>query len=340
MKKSGLLIGIISVFLLGSCTDLLLEKDPSRDPESCFEILWSEFDKFYGEFAIKKINWDSLYDEYRPQVNHTTTPDELFTVFTGLLDNLNDSHVILAGPTVSAPVYHSGILKNRAKDDFYLETIRNHYLQSFRTRSSFTYGKLTATIGYIYIADFEDDQQTYQKAMHAIMQELRDVTSWVVDIRNNDGGNDAAAQVVAGYFASSKAHYMTIRRKNGPSHDSFDPPKKWYVTPQTAHPVSGSIVMLTNRWTISTGETFAMAMKVNPQVIQVGDTTTGAFSDTRDFVLPNGFWTRIPTSEVKFADGKSYEGIGLAPDVYVRATKEELLAGTDKVLEKAIELIQ
>jgi C-terminal processing protease CtpA/Prc len=75
-------------------------------------------------------------------------------------------------------------------------------------------------------------------------------------------------------------------------------------------------------------------------VVQVGDVTTGAFSDTRDFVLPNGFWTRIPTSEVRFADGNSYEGIGIEPHIAQACTREELLSGKDAVLEKALSILK
>ncbi len=35
-------------------------------------------------------------------------------------------------------------------------------------------------------------------------------------------------------------------------------------------------------------------------------------------------------------DGNSYEGIGLAPDIYIKNTIQEMEVGLDKTLEEAI----
>ncbi|MEQ9440881.1 MAG: S41 family peptidase [Cyclobacteriaceae bacterium] len=49
------------------------------------------------------------------------------------------------------------------------------------------------------------------------------------------------------------------------------------------------MLLLTNRYTISAGETFTLAMHSFNQVTQMGDTTTGAFSDAVGRELPNGW---------------------------------------------------
>ena len=43
------------------------------------------------------------------------------------------------------------------------------------------------------------------------------------------------------------------------------------------------------------------------------------------------------TQKVELANGQSYEGIGLAPDVEMKNTQEEINAGVDRVLQYAIE---
>jgi C-terminal processing protease CtpA/Prc len=43
--------------------------------------------------------------------------------------------------------------------------------------------------------------------------------------------------------------------------------------------------------------------------------------------------------DYRAADGQSYEGIGVQPDIHLVNTKEEILAGKDKELEKAMELL-
>jgi C-terminal processing protease CtpA/Prc len=99
------------------------------------------------------------------------------------------------------------------------------------------------------------------------------------------------------------------------------------------------VVLLTNRTTQSAGETFTLAMRQITSVTQVGDTTYGIFSDNPQRELPNGWIFTVSTGDFRAADGRNYEGIGLAPQVLVQNRKAEVEAGQDKALEKAIGLL-
>jgi len=74
-------------------------------------------------------------------------------------------------------------------------------------------------------------------------------------------------------------------------------------------------------------------------VTQVGDYTSGAFSDNIARELPNGWFCFMSIGDYRASDGKSYEGIGVKPDVLMVNTKEDILSGKDPVLEKAITLL-
>lgn len=323
-----------------SCADLLLEDDPKNDPLTNYNLLWNEFDQFYSQFEVKKINWDSLGHVYRSQITNSTTNDQLYQIMTQLLSHLNDSHVILANPHNPEKLFYSGILNGRQRDDFYLKTVKGHYLESVKNIGSITYGKIAGeNIGYIHFANFDDSQKFFADAMLDILEYLDGVEAMIIDVRDNTGGNDATAQLIANRFAEEKKLYMTTRRKSGPHHSDFGPAIEWHTEPKGGRRFAGSTALLTNRWSISSAETFALAMKANSHVVHIGDTTTGAFSDTRDYVLPNGFYTRIPQSDVRDRYGRSYEGIGLAPDIRAINTKEQLLKGLDNVLKTAIEQI-
>lgn len=45
------------------------------------------------------------------------------------------------------------------------------------------------------------------------------------------------------------------------------------------------------------------------------------------------------SQEIEFMDGKSYEGIGLIPDMLIKNTMEEMEQGIDKTLEAAIDYL-
>ncbi len=83
-----------------------------------------------------------------------------------------------------------------------------------------------------------------------------------------------------------------------------------------------------------------MAFKTLPYVTVLGDTTNGAHGTMIGRELANGWFYSLVPQEVELSDGKSYEGIGLAPDIYIQNTPAEILAGSDKVLELAIDKLK
>ena len=57
----------------------------------------------------------------------------------------------------------------------------------------------------------------------------------------------------------------------------------------------------------------------------------GVYDLHKGIVVPIGF------DKIEFRDGKSYEGVGMSPDIYIRNTIAEIEKGQDKTLERAID---
>ena len=91
---------------------------------------------------------------------------------------------------------------------------------------------------------------------------------------------------------------------------------------------------------ISAGERAVMALNKLPNVTMIGDTTNGAHATLVGRELANGWYYSLVTQKVELADGQSYEGIGIAPDVLLRNELHEVLQGTDRVLERAVEEVR
>lgn len=198
------------------------------------------------------------------------------------------------------------------------------------------YGKLTGNIGYVFFVDLGQNPGFYEKAMDDALTALADTKGLIVDVRNLGGGLDRSSQYVAGRFAQARQLFMTTRFRNGPKHTDFTAPTEWYVAPTGKHQYTKPVVLLTNRLTQSAGETFALAMNQNTTVTQLGNTTFGIFSNNPKRELPNGWIYSVSSGDFRAADGKSYEGIGVAPTIRVTNTKEDIAAGRDKVLEAAL----
>ena len=201
------------------------------------------------------------------------------------------------------------------------------------------YGTLAGNLGYIHLGDFIPSRKYFEDALDQIIAKLKDTDGLVIDIRDNPGGNDVAAQYVAGRFAAERKLYMNVRKKSGPGPNDFTQAIPWHVEPTGGTRYTKPIVLLTSRWTQSAGETFTLAMQELTNVTQLGDFTSGAFSDNIARELPNGWFCFMSIGDYRAADGESYEGIGVKPDLWLVNSKQDILSGKDRTLEKALELL-
>jgi len=341
MKKIFILFPGLLFILLTSCDKALLYEEVPNNPVSNFDYLWNDFDHLYGQFIVRNINWDSLYSIYRPQVYDEMSDAEFYQVVTGLLSHLNDNHVRLYPTNQDLKDYNSGILGRLNQcNDFKLGVVRNNYLDEFQEYSEeIVYGKFPENIGYIHFNGFSESLSSYSKAMDKILDYMKDTRGVIVDIRIHPGGNDPVCKYLAGRFATSKRLFMTVRLRNGPEHNNFTTPVEMYVEPEDGYRYTKPVVLLTNRFSVSAAEVFTLAMHTLDNITQIGDTTSGAFSDMILRELPNGWGYSISVGEWKDKDNLCWEGIGIAPDILVENDSTDVANGIDRALERSIDLL-
>jgi C-terminal processing protease CtpA/Prc len=337
-----------------------------KDPELNFEALWRMFDLNYGSFIPKRLDWDLLYRVYRPRVTPQTSDEDLFRIISDLLEHLNDNHVKLQSDEPPR-FFRSGILGNLNRDgqgrhipigynipDFSLELVKEKYLDGkYETRLPgtklaayfggdfplYTFGWMTKKIGYFHIRNFDEEEKTAAIA-DELVREFQDAGAMIVDIRGNGGGWDPVAKAIADRMADERRLYMVTRTRNGPRHEDFADPVLWHVEPKGPVQFTKPIVLLTHRWSISAADCFALAMRVLPYVTNLGEFTSGAYSDEYWDRLPNGWKVSIANMLYLDAEGRCWEGIGTPPDIRMVNTSEDIKKGRDRVLETAIRLIE
>jgi hypothetical protein len=341
MKTKIFILAITVSLFFTNCEKTLLDPDYDNNAVDNFECLWQNYDLYYGQFLVRNINWDSLYMAYRPLVDDQTTTGQLYNVFKELIRNFHDDHVFIDPLGSGLPRIESGRSDTmKVQTDFSLNQVKMHYLVSHEQYSEhLLYGLLPGNIGYIQMDVFADPLGFIQDAFDKVLSELKNTRGLVFDVRKLEGGEDRLARFIAGRFCSETRLYMTSRKRNGPRHDDFEQAVSWYVNPEGSIRYTKPVVLLTGRFTASAGETFTWAMNENSNVIQVGDTTLGAFSDIMTKELPNGWYHTIAVGDYRDASGESLEGIGIAPKYVVKSTRTETLAGIDRGLEKAMELL-
>ncbi|MCQ8186476.1 S41 family peptidase [Parvularcula maris] len=335
----GLIILLGALALMGSA----LAEQNAFDPEADFDAFWTLYDERYALFEVKGVDWDKVYDVYRPQVSENTTRAELFSVFESVTDLLNDVHVTVRDTEAGRFARSGGKSLGTGSFDvgtFSMELIESAYAQGGLTvlaGGTMRYGMLRGGIGYLKVDSFKYPT-TSEAAADEIARAFADAPAVIVDVRQNGGGSDAVARMLAARFADERRLVMTSEERL-PGEDVLGGPQPWHVGP-----VPGAlrvpIFVLVNDRTISAAENFAIMMRAFPHVTILGETTAGAMADTFPVALGEGWVFGVPSNVLRDANGRSWEGIGVVPNLFVANTAAEVAAGRDRQLETALDFAE
>jgi len=307
------------------------------DPRQDFEYLWSAFDASYGIFTAKNIDWSALRRVYAPRIDPVGSCAELFEVLSELLGHLNDHHVFLFD---GERIRRSGEVAPADTATFSLAAVRRRLGQERRLQDGrLTFGWLMDSTAYLHVASFGAPIPS-AAAFDSALVALAHAGSLIIDLRNNGGGSDHTVQLMASRFADRRRLYLITRMRNGPRHDDYSAPRYWHVTPRAGPRFLRPVIVLVNAHSMSAAENFVLAMRTLPQVTIVGSRTAGVFADIFTDTLSGGWQFAIPYTLHTDHLGRSWEGVGLVPDLYVSADPREIAAGTDRPLALALGLLE
>lgn len=362
MKKNVLIIiGVLIItFSLSSCEEIFIREDFENTPVQNFLAFSNDFRNMYGAFDAKKIDWDSLTNVYSEWVSNEMSSHELFGIFKEMLNELNDGHADIKsidhGHFRSWNRRNKAFFKGREGMDIndvvtMQNVIRTEYLNNTYnsiTRSSwvFFYGTIhyeQSQVGYICIPTFNISDFPNSFIQQAV-DEFNQLDAVIIDIRFNGGGRTEAFVSLHNRFGSEEKMYMKSKFRNGPELSDFSPFAEHWVRPHPASLKNKPIAILANAYSASSSDHFVVAMKSQPNVIFVGDTTFEAFSAVLERILPNGWQYRLGAQVVyepegnylQDSNGNYLEGIGIAPDFWLEDDWSQILINKDAVLEKAL----
>jgi len=332
-KTSTGLIMLAAIMIMAGCEKLFMDDDLKSDPEDVFEEIWDFTDRYYSFFEEKSINWDSLYEVYRPQVEQDMNPIELFDLCADMLYELRDGHVNLLS-SFDRSRYWKWFLDR--PENFYYSVIQRHYFQDRqRYVGPLQFVFLSDKIAYVYYSSFGNSVS--QGNLDLIMNSIQDMEGLIIDVRHNGGGDPGNGRDIASRFTSERVFAGTNYVKNGPGHDDFHAVDV-YIDPHDGLRYDGKVAVLTNRRSYSATTYFAQYMRELENVTLIGDTTGGgaglpAFRD-----LPNNWILRVSSTKFYDPDGKSIES-GVPPHIYaeIPEVNDSLDLTYDPIIETAIE---
>lgn len=154
----------------------------------------------------------------------------------------------------------------------------------------------------------------------------------ILDLRNNPGGFLEVAVQLAGWFIDRGEVVVTQRFKSGED--------RVFRSSGNAALKDFPTVILVNGGSASASEILAGAVRHYTDAVLVGEQTFGKGSVQELFTLKDNSQLKITIAQWVLPDGTIIDGKGLTPDVEVKITEDDINAGRDPQLEKAIEILR
>ncbi|MDB6021650.1 MAG: peptidase, partial [Pedosphaera sp.] len=176
-------------------------------------------------------------------------------------------------------------------------------------------------VGYLHIKAM--DSPSYDKFQRDLLQNL-DKKALIIDERFNGGGGIDQELLI---ILNQRKKYESYRSRdsveiNRPSQAFFGP-----------------LAVLENERSASNAEMFPEGFRELGLGKVIGVPTYGAVIGTGAFKLLDGSTLRTPGVGVYTAKGQDFENYGVPPDVYIDNTPADFLAGHDRQIEKAVEIL-
>lgn len=332
MTRFYILLGMALIFLTG-CTQLWIEDDPKNTYPENFEVIWNTLDQRYTFFDYKKIDWDSVRTVFQPLAASSKTDEEFFDHMASMLNTLRDGHVNLRSqfdvsrylPYLNAPANYS------------FDVLERNYLGNYRI-TGFLLNQEIEGVGYIHYRSFVNP--ILDSELDQVIDRFAELPGVIIDIRNNGGGNPENGLKMARRMISQPTHIFSYQNKIGPGRQDLSPIKEISLNPNADKKrFTGRIVVLTNRYVYSAGSYFAAYIKGIPNAVLIGDDTGGGSGVPAGFDLPNGWYFNFSSTIGYTVDGLNFEN-GVPVDIEASTLPEDIAAGKDPILERAIRYIK
>jgi len=339
------------------------------DQEFLFELYWLTLRENYANTTERQLNWNEIYLEYRPKISSLSTKYDLFDVMGQIVTLTRDQHTKIIRSDGETKQYRGEPSSRLLRQSFerqdsiktYDEYIDKFFSISYQHISNdllngkgkkvadgkLEWGDITPTIGYIHIHAFtrftdnalprKQHIDTLDFHMQEIMKVFQNKKAVIVDVSFNFGGYDAAGLTIAGYFTKKEYEAYTVYRyQQGKLYQG----SIFKVMPAPIYNFTGPVFLLTTDISRSAAESFAMQMKVLPNVTMVGTNTLGILSNMLNKSIGE-FVLTLSHEKYITPKGKTYEVSGVDVDIPLEVfTRENMFNGHRDAVRKIVEMIE
>ena len=187
--------------------------------------------------------------------------------------------------------------------------------------------KLDDSVGYIRLSSFISKNATTE--FENALNYYKDKKGYIIDLRSNPGGLLSNAILISDMFLDGGIIVSTVDRDG---YKETTRATRKYITDKP-------IVILINKGSASASEIFSGAMKDNKRALLVGENTFGKGLVQEVNKLMGGSGANITIQKYLTPNGTDINKKGIAPDVTVELTEEDIKTKNDVQLQKANELL-
>lgn len=190
---------------------------------------------------------------------------------------------------------------------------------------------LDGNIGYVDLEYLEVNQ------VDAMIKDVKGTRGLIIDIRSYPRGVLFVLARRLGVTGSMISSEMRIPTVTGTAQDKHFF-RQDLGTP--SDPYRGKTLALIDERAISQSEHTCLMLEAVAGTKFVGSPTAGANGNVTQAVVPGGIYVWFTGMDVRHADGRQLQRVGIVPDYPVPRTVSAIAAGRDEVLEKAIALMR
>jgi carboxyl-terminal processing protease len=160
----------------------------------------------------------------------------------------------------------------------------------------------------------------------------------IIDLRGNPGGLlDNLSRLLGGLFSHDVKIGDQVERKGT---------KPLMAKSRGSHAYTGKLVVIIDSGSASASELFARVVQLEKRATVIGDRSAGAVMEARQFPFSQGaafgeylpYGVEVTVADLKMTDGNSLEHQGVVPDEMLLPSPEEVAAGADPQLARALQL--
>ena len=343
MKKLHIFLFCLATMSLASCERAFMTDSEPNNPVNVFDYLWNKVDQQYAFFDVKGVDWDSVYEVYRPKVYDQMDNDSLFRVCAAILNTLRDGHTNLMSPfdvSHNDSVYY----KMYAERNINTEVVVLNYLTvNYHTTGSIAHNAIRdGKVAYLRYSSFMDDITTDNLDYLRLI--YKDCDGMILDLRQNGGGNILNIGTLLSIFDNHGQPLYRTQIKSGPEHDAFTELTTVYADstdyddPFTEEPYTKPFAVLIDRGSYSATSFFSICTMAYDNIKLFGDYSGGGLGLPNGGALPNSWTYRFSITRTIALDGGNYEN-GVPPQERVILDPACTAQGIDNVIEAAADWI-